>query len=174
MLNCQSLVFNQLFSGDLAHQSCTQSYFSLSSCFSSASLLWDQGRLVSPSQISFMWIYYYCNKLAVRVRADEKSGNENIGKVSVCSSTTVYVQSGHESGSNKQWAEMARTGARNVWMEKQTIVLPSETAAIYRIWKRVECGKEARPVCWDTLRIGRALRNNLESQQCCVTIPFPV
>lgn len=48
------------------------------------------------------------------------------------------------------------------WKRLQTIVLPSETAAIYRIWKRVDCGKEAEPVYWETLDNVRSLRNNCE------------
>lgn len=60
------------------------------------------------------------------------------------------------------------------WKSLQTIVLPSETAAIYRIWKRADCGKEARPDCWETLGNGRSQRNSWEYKQCCCKVTFPV
>ena len=37
------------------------------------------------------------------------------------------------------------------WKSLQTIVLPSQTATIHRIWKGVGRGKEAQSVCWETL-----------------------
>lgn len=67
---------------------------------------------------------------------------------------TVDMQ-GHESGSNKPGVEMSRASAKNAWMGSvQTIVLPSETAAIYRIWKGRDGGNKSLPVCWEPLGSG--------------------
>lgn len=72
------------------------------------------------------------------------------------------------------WRRLGPVPGMYEWKSLQTIVLPSETAAIYRIWKRVGSGKDAQPVCWETLGNGRRLRNNWESKQCCCKATFPV
>lgn len=84
---------------------------------------------------------------------------------------TVDVQ-GYESGSNRQWAVAARSGARNEW-RLQCIVLSSKQLLFIGFEKGWDCGKEAQPVCWETLGNGRSLRSNWNFKQC-FTATFPV
>lgn len=51
---------------------------------------------------------------------------------------------------SRGWRQLGSVPGMYEWRSLQSIVLPSETAAIYRIWKRVDCGKKAQPI-WETV-----------------------
>lgn len=78
------------------------------------------------------------------------------------------------------WRCLGPVPRMHEWESVQAIVLPSETAAIYRIWKGRDDGNKALPVCWETLGSGEKPKREKKKPQLGVktmllrALTFPV
>lgn len=62
---------------------------------------------------------------------------------------------------SRGWRRLGPAPGMHEWKSVRAIVLPAETAAIYRIFgKGLDGGNKTLPVCWETLGSGKSVRTN--------------